>query len=350
MLTDNKADTLICEEAKLKVGIIGFGKRGKEYFNKIEGNSEMIVVAICDVMEPEITSIPTFTNLDEMITSVPMDIGVVCVPHNQHFEACEKLMKNGIHVIKEKPFALSSEEAEKLHNLAKENNVQIIIGTQRRFFPAYKKCKELIENGTIGTVSAVDIRYTLNHNCPNPDNWRTQESADIILDMGYHMLDVITWMFGAPEEVYGLQNERNHYEKIKAGNSATITFRKFLGNEKYTIGNVFLVRYFHKKEEQFTVIGTKGTIVIKDGKEFVYLDSNQEMKSEVFENDSHSTMLHHFVDAVKGKQELRSSSSNHMETMKFVDSVRKVSEATNLICPVMTPISNKNINLKGKKK
>jgi predicted dehydrogenase len=237
-----------------------------------------------------------------------------------------KLIEHGIHVLKEKPFALSSKEAEELQSLAKKNNVKLMISTQKRFFPAYVKCKEMIMNGVLGSISCIDVRYTLAAVKPQAGNWRTKQSADIVLDMGYHMLDIITWLFGVPEEVYGLTNQQDHYQSVEAGDTCCITFRKVFDGGKAAIGNIFLATYFHEKQEYLTIIGTKGSIVIKAGQEIKHLGPDRTLISEEsLPADPHQIVLQQFMEDIDISDQSplnRPSSSDQVLTMKFVDMLR----------------------------
>jgi dTDP-4-amino-4,6-dideoxygalactose transaminase/predicted dehydrogenase len=328
-----------------RIGLVGNGGRGKKFIKAIEAVPRLKLVAICDINGFTTEDIPVFKSVDEMI-KIPLDVGIVCVPHDEHFVVSRKLIEHGIHVLKEKPFALSSKEAEELQSLANENHVKLMISTQKRFFPAYVKCKEMIMNGVLGSISCIDARYTLDAVNPKTGNWRTKKSADIVLDMGYHMLDIITWLFGVPEEVYGLTNEQDHYQSVEAGDTSSITFSKVFDDGKAAIGNIFLARYFHEKQEYLTIIGTKGSIVIKDGQEIKHFGADRTLISEEhFFAEPLQNVLQQFMEDIDiSDQSPLNNSSDQVVTMKFVDALRNNVTSSDYTWPVITPAARKAVN------
>ena len=78
-----------------------------------------------------------YENFDELIKNHRLDFVIIAVPHYLHYEFTKKAILKGIHVLKEKPMAVFLIQAKELNELAKENNVQIMVTLQRRFNPIY---------------------------------------------------------------------------------------------------------------------------------------------------------------------------------------------------------------------
>jgi predicted dehydrogenase len=313
----------------LRIGLVGCGRRGQKFLKAIEALPDLKLVAICDVLDFSADDIPVFKSIDELV-KIPFDIGIVCVPHNEHVVICRTLMEHGVHVLKEKPFAPSLEEAEELVRLANKHNVQLMISTQRRFSPAYMKCKTMIVDGVLGSISCIDVRHTLKVDQPKTGNWRREASADVLLDLGYHMLDIITWLFGVPEEIHVRRNERNHYENAEAADMGIVTFRKVFEDGKAAIGSIFLAPFYHKNEEYLTIIGTNGSIVIEDGEKLEHLDLDREpIPEEPLHGDPLQSVLQHFAEAIRGRdgQSHPNNSVDPIETMKFVNALQNYVES-----------------------
>ena len=208
------------------------------------------------------------------------------------------------------------------------------------------KCKDMISKGLLGSVSCVDVRYTLCVANPETGNWRRKESADIVLDMGYHMLDIIAWLIGVPEEIYGLTNEQNHYQDIKAGDTCSITFRKVSEDGKAVLGNIFLARYFHEKQELLTITGTKGSIVIKDGQVFKHLDPERKViEEQQLDCEPLQNVLIQFMETIdKADQSPLNNSFDPLLTMKFVDALRNNVNSSDYTWPVITSAARKAVN------
>lgn len=331
----------------LRIGLIGKGKRGEKFIKAIEAVPRLKLVAICDTNDVQAENIPVFKSVDEMM-KISLDVGIVCIPHDEHFMVSRKLIEHGIHVLKEKPFSLSFKEAKELQDLANKNNVKLTISTQKRFSPAYLKCKEVIDKELLGSISCIDVRYTLDVVNPKSSNWRLKDSADIILDMGYHMLDIVTWLFGIPEEIYGLSNEQNHYQTSEAGDVSSITFKKTMKDGKTAIGNIFLARYYHEKQEHLAISGTNGKVVIKDGQEITHLDPDRKLISrEYFGGEPLQNVLQQFteaIDTIDLNPLNNSSDEGGLLTMKFVDALRNNGKSSDYTWPVITPSARQAVN------
>ena len=87
-------------ESVLRIGLVGHGERGKKFIKAIGAVPRLKLVAICDVRDDVVEkNIPVFKSVDEMI-KIPLDVGIVCVPHDKHFEISKQLLEKGIHVFK----------------------------------------------------------------------------------------------------------------------------------------------------------------------------------------------------------------------------------------------------------
>ena len=100
-----------------------------------------------------------FTDYKKMIREADIDAVSIVTPPFLHHEMTIEAIKAGKHVICEKPFALNSQEANEMYNIASNSNVTAMIAHEFRFAPARAYIKELIQQGYIGTIR--DIHITL---------------------------------------------------------------------------------------------------------------------------------------------------------------------------------------------
>ncbi|MFL3007279.1 MAG: Gfo/Idh/MocA family protein, partial [Candidatus Neomarinimicrobiota bacterium] len=125
---------------------------------------------------------------------------VVATPAAEtHFEISKKIILSKKPVLIEKPMALSIKDAENIINLAKENNVNVMVGHVLLFHPAICKIKEMIDNNTIG-----ELQYIYSNRL-NLGKIRTEEN--------------VFWSF-APHDISIFQYLTNSYpKKIEASGS-----------------------------------------------------------------------------------------------------------------------------------
>lgn len=142
-----------------------------------------------------------YTDFVDMFRTEQLDLVVVCVPHHVGRLVIEAAITHHIHVLKEKPFATTLAEAQELVTRCEQADIHLMVTLQRRFNPIYTSFTQLADQ--IGTPFVVDAAYTLHTSDPS-DGWRGRTAAadgGCIIDMGYHLIDMILWYFGLPDRV-----------------------------------------------------------------------------------------------------------------------------------------------------
>lgn len=133
--------------SKLRSAVIGVGYLGNFHAQKYKNNPNVNLVGVFDVFQPQSEKIAAnlgvkaFKHLNEIIGQV--DLVTVASSTQSHFEVCEFLLQNKIHVNVEKPITAEIHQAEKLLALAKKNNLKLSVGHVERFNPVFCKYKEL---------------------------------------------------------------------------------------------------------------------------------------------------------------------------------------------------------------
>lgn len=120
-------------------------------------------------------SIAVFSSLDDLFKSdqVHVDLVVITSPNTSHFEFAQKCILAGKHVIVEKPFTTTSEEAYQLCDLAKKHSKIVSVYHNRRFDGDFMTVKKLISKNMLGTIVEFDSHFDRFRNKPKPNYaWR----------------------------------------------------------------------------------------------------------------------------------------------------------------------------------
>src|SRR5690606_12340844 len=110
-----------------------------------------------------------YTDFREMFKAEELDVVVVCVPHHVGREVIVTAAEQKVHILKEKPFATTMQEARDLAEICERAGVQLMVTLQRRFNPIYTSFTQLADQ--IGAPFVVDAQYTLHIDDPS-DGWR----------------------------------------------------------------------------------------------------------------------------------------------------------------------------------
>ena len=180
----------------LKTAVIGVGYLGRFHAQKYAALAESELIGVVDV-DPEQgqkvadeLGVPFHTDFYEILEQV--DGVSIVVPTVHHYETAKAFMENGVHVLLEKPFAATIEEAEYLEQLSREKNLRLQIGHLERFNPVFTEFQQLIDQPKF----IENIRIA-----PFP---KRGTDVDVILDLMIHDIDLVLAVVGEyPDSVEG---------------------------------------------------------------------------------------------------------------------------------------------------
>jgi len=213
----------------VKVALVGAGGMGRVHANAYSKMDEAGLIAVCDI-DPEAADkfaeefkIPAFTEFNEMISKVDVDVVDICTPTDTHSECVIAAAKAGKHVACEKPLARTVSQANEAVQACEEAGITLFTAHVLRWFPEYRTLKEQIDAGAVGDATVV--RTTRSGTHPNSvDCWYTdyKKSGGVVLDLIVHDFDWLRWCFGKIHRVYarGLYNS-----KIPLTDYALVTIR-----------------------------------------------------------------------------------------------------------------------------
>ncbi len=152
-----------------------------------------------------------FSSLDELIASKTCDVAHALVPPDLHRKVAEPLLRAGMHVMVEKPLAVSAADCEALLKAAHENGVTIGVNHNSTYRPSFLKLKEIIASKQVG-----NLHHVLCHlNVPlrqlgakQFSHWMFQRPQNLFLEQGVHPLSQIYDLIGNAAQVTTLTSGR----------------------------------------------------------------------------------------------------------------------------------------------
>jgi len=221
--------------AKVRFGLVGCGGIGAVHAKAIELLDEAEVVGVCDLdlaraqkLAEEHGVANVFQDVKSLLDAVPVDAVTIATDHKQHFAPAMAAMTRRVHTIIEKPITVSLGEAHKLLEAARANDVKLGGVFQRRFFPAARRMHAAIVDGRIGRVTVAECIALLGRDRAYfaRDAWRGTwkgEGGGALMNQAIHMIDMLLWMVGVPNEVYGRWATLKHGEYIDVEDTACAT-------------------------------------------------------------------------------------------------------------------------------
>ena len=140
---------------------------------------------------------------DDVIGDDAIELVVINTPNESHFEYATRALESGKHVIVEKPFTVTVDEADGLIALAKKKNRLLTVFQNRRWDGDFMTIKKIIENRWVGKLAEFELHYDRYRNYIEANTWKEEEGrgTGILYNLGSHMLDQVLCLFGMPNQV-----------------------------------------------------------------------------------------------------------------------------------------------------
>lgn len=247
-----------------RVGLLAYGAIGHEHNLAVQGTPGLNLTAVCDVNLERIAAarelapnVEAFTDATAMLDSGLIDLVVVSTPPNSHYSWAKEALVRGIHVVLEKPMALTAQQCDELMALAAQKQLLLVVYQNRRYDADFVTIARLISEGAIGEVFHYDS-FVGGYSEPCT-YWHSnaEVSGGAIFDWGSHFIDqILTIIPDAIAHVSGQNHKRVWMHATNADHAhVTITFAS---GTQATFVNSDLAA---ARKPKFYVLGTKGAIV-----------------------------------------------------------------------------------------
>jgi predicted dehydrogenase len=192
----------------IKTAIIGTGFMGKVHIENLRRLGTVDIVALAGSSAERARQFGksfgigrTSGNFAELIADSSIDAIHVLTPNALHYPICRAALEAGKHVLCEKPFTVSLEQARELVELAARTGLANCIQHNLRYYPLVQQIRRMIEAGDLGEILIVQGTYSQDWLLYETDwNWRVDAKANGALramgDIGSHWMDLIQHVTG----------------------------------------------------------------------------------------------------------------------------------------------------------
>lgn len=198
----------------LRAGILGCGSIAHKHAQAALNLQDQIeLVAFCSRTEAHARAFADkytaghaaiFTDHRVMCDRANLDLVIVCLPPFAHTDEVERAAEHGIHILIEKPIALTSEQAWRMVDAAERARIKTQVGFMYRFGAAVQEFKTRFDSGALGAAGLFSARYFCN--ALHADWWRAREkSGGQLVEQVIHLFDVMRYLLGEPTSVFSRQ-------------------------------------------------------------------------------------------------------------------------------------------------
>jgi predicted dehydrogenase len=200
----------------IRVGVIGLGHMGQLHLMNALRADGIDVVAAADKSERNRKSaekhhVKTYEEYAKLIDAEKLDAVIISLPNYLKKESVIYAAENKMDIFLDKPVSRNSAEAQEIIKKVEKEHVRLMIGVNYRYHPCVQKLKQNFDDGKVGDAVIATSELIMNgpfsHSLvptPVPDWYLNKDMAGggAMLDLGYHLIDLLSWMFGDLEVAY----------------------------------------------------------------------------------------------------------------------------------------------------
>ena len=323
------------ENKSLRWGILGLGKIAHQFVNDLKLIENVAIVACAS---RTISNAINFAGQHEIEKShgsyqalfedEEVDVIYIATTHDSHAELSIEAMKNGKHVLCEKPLAINRKDVQRMVDASRKYNVFLMEAFWARFNPTIRAVLNQVKNKSIGEVNYLNVDFTFARNDAVDSRMLNMDLAGgSLMDMGVYPVFLAYVIFGKPEQI--LATSRMHSTGVDLQTSAIFKYKNGIANIMSgfvsqsdmmariygTEGRIYIHPVWHESESYTIIKGNKGDEKEYDEKKYTlpkfgkgYTYEIEECKKCISQNKLESDLWSH---------------QNSLDLVGITDEVRK---------------------------
>lgn len=248
----------------INIGLIGYGMGGRIFHAPVL--TSVAGLRLTKVVETKPDSIAhlrenypeteVVDRSEDIFNDPAVQLVIIATPNVYHYELAKRALEAGKHVVVEKPFTVTSLEADLLIEVAKKNGKLLTANHNRRWDSDFRTVEKIVRSQLLGELVEYEAHY--DRYWPGLRNsWkekRTSPGADVLYNLGPHLIDQAICLFGLPEEVFGYLEIQRQTAEIADSFEILLRYPSL----KVTLKAGMLVR---EAGPHFSLHGRKGSFI-----------------------------------------------------------------------------------------
>lgn len=253
---------------KVRIGVIGTGGMGSGHCSRMHEVEEAELTCVCDI-DPVVAKeasekfkVPAYASAGELLRSRRVDAVIIATPHYFHPPIAIEAFKRRIHVLSEKPIAVTVSAADKMLAAAEKSQCVFGVMYQMRALGRMQLAKRIIAEGTLGEIyrTSLVVGWYRSQAYYDSGGWRatwTGEGGGVLINQAPHFLDLYAWLGGLPVTLRGQTRTRIHDIEVEDEAFATLEYAN--GAHGYLYASTTEV----PGHEQIEICGDKGKVMLQ---------------------------------------------------------------------------------------
>lgn len=306
----------------IKVGLIGYGYAGATFHAPVLTSVPDMMLYGINTSQPDKVrqhwpDALIYSTSGALVKDPAIDLIVIASPNQTHYSLAKQALLNGKHVVIDKPFTVTSSEAQALIDLAEQQKCILSVYHNRRWDGDFLTLQKLINEQTLGHIVNIESRFDRFR--PTPKNrWResNEMGSGLLYDLGPHLIDQALVLAGLPKAIFAetaIQRENGqnidffqiifYYDKLRISLSAgclvkTPTLRFIVHGTRGSYIKYGLDPQETMLKKGYTPLSPEWGMDISSG--FIQLENDEETHQEI-ENlpGCYEAYYHGIADAIR---------------------------------------------------
>ena len=264
----------------IRCGLLGYGpafNMGRRHETLANETPGMKCIAMCDLSPARVQAAKEelpglegyFTDLDDMLAMPDLDLVVIILPHHLHAPMALKCLDAGKHVILEKPFSITLDEANAMIAKAEEKGLMLSLFHNRRWDGDYLTIRDVIDRGLIGEIFHIEMGQG---GYRHPGYWWRSDKAisgGVMHDWGAHCIDwILNLVPSKVAQVMGAFQKHVWHEVTNEDHGEA-----YLRFENGVTANYWISSIAALGRPKWLILGTQGAIRAEWGQEEITVAS-----------------------------------------------------------------------------
>ncbi|MGV3772145.1 MAG: Gfo/Idh/MocA family protein [Verrucomicrobiales bacterium] len=266
-----------------------------------------------------------YSQYDECLRSGYIDAVFLALPNDMHRDYATRAARAGIHVLCEKPLAVTAKDCQAMIKAAEANDVKLMTAYRLHFEETNLSAIELIQSGKLGEPRYFNSIFSFEITDPDNIRLKKKRGGGTLYDIGVYCINAARYLFQAePQEVTAV-SANNGDKRFKEVDEMVSAILRFPGERLAT----FTVSFGSAARAMYEVVGTKGSIRVEPAYEYEgelsqEITINDKTKSKTFAaRDQFASEILYFSDCILKGEDPEPSGEEGLIDVAIVEALTK---------------------------
>jgi glucose-fructose oxidoreductase len=256
-----------------------------------------------------------------------VDAVYIALPNSMHAEYTVRAARGGVHVLCEKPLAVTVEECERMIATCREHRVKLMTAYRLHFEEINLRAVDLVRRGRIGTPKFFNSSFSLS---VVPGNIRTRRAmgGGTLLDLGVYCINAARYLFRAePKEVMAV-SVNSGVAKLSEVDESTAGILRFEGERVAA----FITSFNAADVASYRIVGTKGHLHVNpayeyaEGLAYELTVNGKTTRTRIGKRDQFAPEILYFSDCILKNREPEPSGAEGLQDVRIVQALQESAE------------------------